>query len=340
MDNNRKLAEDNPINKKSPRSKKRSIKKTKVAKFKPSQNGSKKNLIVIGAAVLIVIIISALIFSTLTSLFSTESYYVLNTNIKAKERITPDMVVMRETAAGTGPVNALKMEHIQRGDIYSRYPLYAGDVVAYSNAGVLSGQTLGIPDDWSVTSFSISSTDAVGGILGKGDYVDLLGVNEEEGARYIAYNMLILDVKFVNEQYDGNVNGETIIGELMHYTVGMPAKEVALLHSALLSYKNTKVIKAPYLLNYAKRDVSDLDTAFKYGPEIGNIDLFLGSDPTFTDVERDETGRPIKVIEEQNQDNYIEDKDGSELPVIEEELENENEIIEIEVEEVETEQGN
>lgn len=271
-------------------------KRIKKAKF-TGENKSRKNLVLVGGAIALVIGLSAIIFVTLSSLFSTESYYVLNQNVKAKQQITSEMVVARETAAGTGPINALKMEDIQRGGVYSRYPLYAGDVVSNSNAGALSGQSLGIPDDWSVTSFSINSTDAVGGTLGKGDYIDIMGINAD-GAQYIFNNLLILEVKFVNEEYDGNLDGQTVVGETIHYTVGMPAKDVAYFQSALFNYMQgensgiIRIIKAPYVINYADRDVSDLDQAFKYGPNVGNIDLIEGTDPTFTDVERDEDGRP------------------------------------------------
>lgn len=352
MDNDkRKIIEDNPVNNKGSKSKRKRVKKTKTAKFNPSRDGSKKNLVIIGISVLVVIFISALIFNTLTTLFSTETYYVLNANVKSKERITPELLAVRETAQGTGPINALTMEEIQRGDIYAKYPLYAGDVIAASNTGPLSGQALGIPDDWSETSFSINSTDAVGGILGRGDYIDILGV-DEDGARYIFNNLLILDVKFVNEAYDTNETGQTIVGELMHYKVGLPAKEVAYLHSALADYTNFKIIKSPYILNYAKRDVSDLDKVFKYGPEVGNIDLFLGTDPTFTPIERDETGKPIKTINPEEVDEREDIKVPE--PVIEETKEKidsnlnkdnlntptNEKIEEIEVEEVENKQGN
>ena len=297
MDNEKRGLIENKTPKKVKRT--RISKRVKKAKF-TGENKSRKNLVLIGGAITLVIILSAIIFVTLSSLFSTESYYVLNQNVKAKQQITPEMVVARETAAGTGPINALKMEHIQRGGVYSRYPLYAGDVVSNSNAGALSGQSLGIPDDWSVTSFSINSTDAVGGTLGKGDYIDIMGVNAN-GAQYIFNNLLILEVKFVNEEYDGNLDGQTIVGETIHYTVGMPAEDVAYFQSALFNYMQgdasgvIRIIKAPYVINYADRDVSGLDQAFKYGPNIGNIDLIEGTDPTFTDVERDEDGRPINV---------------------------------------------
>lgn len=274
------------------------VKKAKKAKF-TGENTSRKNLVLVGGAITLVIGLAAVIFVTLSSLFSTENYYVLNGNIKAKQEIKPEMLVVRETAAGTGPVNALTMEEIQRGGIYSRYPMYAGDVISYSNSGELSGQSLGIPDDWSVTSFSINSTDAVGGTLGKGDYIDIIGINES-GSQYIFNNLLVLEVKFVNAELEENVEGQTIVGETMHYTVGMPAEDIGYFHSALYNFENSsgsgsvKIIKAPYEINYADRDVSDLDEPFLYSPEIGNIDLIEGTDPTFTDVERDESGRPVE----------------------------------------------
>lgn len=288
--------------------KKRSPKKIN---YSPGDKASKKNLVLIGGAATAIIAISAIIFMTLTSLFSTESYYVLNTNVKAKQQITPEMVAVRETAKGTGPVHSLKMEEIQRGGVYSKYPLLAGDVIARSNAGPLSGTPLGIPDDWSVTSFTINSTDAVGGTLGKGDYVDILGVMggdsaNKGNAQYIFNNMLILEVKFINEEIDGEVDGKTIVGEVMHYTVGLPADKVAFLHSAIEKYTTIKMIKAPTEVNYKKRDLSKLDNAFEYGSSTGNLDVFKGSDPTFTEIKRDKDGRPINATKkdepEENED--------------------------------------
>jgi len=343
MDNeNKELLEKSPKKVKKVKKPRRS----KKAKF-TGEKSSKKNLVLISGATLLVIVLSAIIFATLTSLFTTENYYVLNSNVRAKQEITPEMVVSRETAAGTAPVNSLTMEEIQRGGVYSRYPLYAGDVVSYSNAGPLSGQSLGIPDDWSVTSFSINSTDAVGGILGKGDYIDIIGVNDQ-GTQYLFNNVMVLEVKFVNEEYQENTEGQTIVGETMHYTVGMPAEDVAYFQSALYEYiegensGSVKIVKAPYILNYADRDVSDLDSAFKYGPETGNIDLFEGTDPTFTDVERDETGKPV------NQIDLEENKEEENLPEDEEEenssqensenLENTDETLENETSDESTEE--
>lgn len=302
----------------------RKIKKsTKKINYNPNNNGSRKNLVLVSGAAMLVIALSAVIFMTLTSLFSTESYYVLNTNVKAKQQITPEMVVARETAEGTGPVHALTMEEIQRGGVYSKYPLFAGDVVAKSNAGPLSGTPLGIPDDWLVTSFSINSTDAVGGILGKGDYADLIGVNEE-GARYIFNNILILEVKFLNEEYDGTLNGQTVVGEVMHYTIGLPAEDVAYLHDALDKYEVVKMVKSPTEINYQERDLDALKGVFKYGPEIGNIDVFEGTDPTFTQIERDKDGRPINhSSEKKSNQKVIQDETQQENTELDENIEKE-----------------
>lgn len=284
-------------------------KKAQKINYSPGEAGAKKNLVFIIGAAISVVFFAAAIFILLSSMFSTENYYVLNTNVRAKQEITAEMVEPRETAAGTAPVHSLSMEDIQRGGVFSRYPLYAGDVVAKSNAGPLAGSTLGIPDDWVVTSFSINSTDAVGGTLGKGDYVDLLGIkrpngeeSDESDAQYIFNNLLILDVKFINEEYDGMYDGQTIVGETMHYTVGLPADRAAYLHSALDSYSSIKIIKAPLEINYADRNVSDLDEAFRYGPETGNMDVMEGTDPTFTEVERDKDGRPVSKNNNANQD--------------------------------------
>lgn len=278
--------------------------KTKKVNYNPANDGSKKNLILIGGAAVAVIALSIVIFMTLSSLFSTETYYVLNENVKAKHQITPEMVIPRETAEGTAPINALSMEEIQRGGVYSRYPLYAGDVISRSNSGPLSDITAGIPDDWVVTSFTINSTDAVGGILGKGDYADLIGINPdtENGAQYIFNNLMILETKFLNEEYNGGLEGQTVVGETIHYTIGLPADAAGYFHDALTEHSVIKLVKAPQEINYQDRDVSNLKKPFNYNTEVGNIDVFEGTDPTFTQVERDENGRPIIDIEEERQE--------------------------------------
>lgn len=294
----------------------RKVKKnSKKINYNPGQTGSRKNLVLVSGAAALVVIISAIIFMTLTSLFSTESYYVLNSNVKAKQQITPEMVVARETAEGTGPVHALTMEEIQRGGVYSKYPLFAGDVVAKSNAGPLSGTPLGIPDDWSVTSFNINSTDAVGGILGKGDYADLLGINladGNKGAQYLFNNILILEVKFLNEEYDGALDGQTIVGETMHYTIGLPSEQVAYLHHALAEFDSVKMVKSPTEVNYTDRDVSDLDEVFEYGDDTENFDMIDGTDPTFTEVERDENGRPLNKSTKTEETDSVENGENTE----------------------------
>lgn len=278
--------------------------KTKKVNYNPANDGSKKNLVLISGAAVAVIALSIVIFMTLSSLFSTETYYVLNENVKAKQQITPEMVISRETAEGTSPVNALSMEEIQRGGVYSRYPLYAGDVISRSNSGPLSDITAGIPDDWVVTSFTINSTDAVGGILGKGDYADLIGINTEKGtgAQYIFNNLMILETKFLNEEYNGGLEGQTVVGETIHYTVGLPSDAAAYLHDALSKHDVIKLVKAPQEINYQDRDVSGLNKPFNYNSEVGNIDVFEGTDPTFTQVERDEDGRPISNLDEERQE--------------------------------------
>lgn len=286
----------------------RKPRKAKKVNYKIGKDGSKKNLVVFGGIGSAILVFSAGLFILLSSMFSTETYYVLNENIKAKQQVTPEMVVSRETSKGTAPINALSMEEIQRGNVYSKYPLYAGDVVSRSNSGAISDITSGIPDDWSITSFTVNSTDAAGGILSKGDYADVLGIDSQidkvDGSKYIAHNIMILEVKFMNEEYDGAaVEGQTVVGENIHYTVGMPAKDVALFQDAINGdYSTIKVIKTPMESNYQERDLEGLDKLFDFNNSTNPMDEYEGTDPTFTEVERDEEGRPVVPDEEVSED--------------------------------------
>lgn len=263
-------------------------KKTKSIQAKAKTN--KQNILVLGVIGLIVVIVAGTIFVGVSQALSQESYYVLIDDVTAKSPITTTMVVERTTAKGSAPQNALDYNEIQQGNLYARYALYQGDVVSWSNAGPASDTSLGIPDDWAVTTFNVSSDNAVGGSLGRGEYIDIMMVSEGT-SRYAFNNVLILEARTSNQEVTSEEVTE--IGEVVQYTVGMPSEEIAILHAAIDEAMDVIVVKAPMNVKYGDRETSGLGGSYRFDEGVGNIDLFLGSDPTFTPVIRDEKGRPI-----------------------------------------------
>ena len=255
----------------------------------------KKNLaMVVGIAVLIVLLAGGVYFG-LSNVLATESYYVLNADTPAKTQITETMLKEVVTAKNSAPQNAITIAQIRQGNIFTKYPLKAGDVLSASNTGLSLDTGTGIPDTWVVTSFNVNADDAVGGNITKGDYFDIIGVSSETGAKYIFTNVLALEV---NSGQSTTLNGEgevTGLGETLQYVVGMPADNVAQLQHALLKYEKIKLVLSPTSLKYKSRDVSPLNNTFQASQDNNTIDLFNGTDNTFSAVLKDGDGVPITI---------------------------------------------
>lgn len=251
----------------------------------------KRNLIVVVILSILIVALSGGIYYGLSQLLQTESYYVLNQNVKPKMRITADMLDEVVTAKDTAPKNAATKTMVEQGAVYSKYALSKGDIVTPSNAGIDLDIGTGVPEEWSYTSFTINSEDALGGKIGKGDYFDILAVSDDEGAKYIVFNVLALDVNLETVE---SVSGKNIqVGTVLHYIVGMPADKIAEFQYAVSKYGTIKLIKSPNIVRYKKRDISQLGKTFLVDSDTKPIDLYEGTDPTFATVLRDNNTRPV-----------------------------------------------
>ena len=260
----------------------------KISKVKPK----KKNLTLIIALGLVIIAVTLTIFFGLSPLFKTQTYYVLRSDVGAKTQVTTGMLASQTTSAGTAPANAISIQDVQSHKLYTKYALEKGDVIARSNVGSLKNSTDGIPDSWVVTSFTSNSTDSVDGRIQRGSYFDIIGVDSNNQARYLFTDVLALDVSDTTSSSNGKSSGA------YEYTVGMPAKDVALLHSALKKFGTIKLVMAPKSVSYGVRDTSGLGDVQSYnGSDPSNKDLFKGTDSTFAPVKRDKKGQPIKSNE-------------------------------------------
>lgn len=254
----------------------------------------KRNLLVVVSSAVGIVVFAGIVWFALSQLLATESYYVLNQDIGSKTQVLDSMLTKVETAKGTAPKNAITQAQVSGGNIYTKIPLSAGDILTPSNTGLNIDNSTGIPDGWSVTTFSIPTVSAVNGSITKGQYFDIIGVSDSGIAKYIASNILALDVDSGISQAEVTNDSTQSASDIMQITVGMPADKIALLHSALTKYQKIELALAPKSLSYETRDNSYLDGNYNFDDITPGFDLYDGTDSTFSVVKRDENGKPIK----------------------------------------------
>jgi hypothetical protein len=269
----------------------------KAAKVKAPR--PKKNLTLIAIVLLVVVVVTGGLFFTLSTAFKTDTYYILNTDIPAKKPVTTDMLSPVKTSAGTAPANAIGIEQVQRGVVFTKFPLKAKDILTPSNTTGGMSLTTGIPDTWGITSFNITSDNAVGGNIGRGEYFDILGVNPD-GSRFLFLNVLALDV---SQNAGSGTSVNTPVGTVqtsggaiavdMQYIIGMPPEDIAIFHAAEKQFETIKIVKSPYQITYETRNKGALDRIFVLGNAVSVRDLYVGTDATFAEVRRDELGQPV-----------------------------------------------
>lgn len=254
----------------------------------------KRNLLVVVSSAVGIVVFAGIVWFALSQLLATESYYVLNQDIGSKTQVLDSMLTKVETAKGTAPKNAITQAQVSGGNIYTKIPLSAGDILTPSNTGLNIDNSTGIPDGWSVTTFSIPTVSAVNGSITKGQYFDIIGVSDSGIAKYIASNVLALDVDSGISQAEVTNDSTQSASDIIQITVGMPADKIALLHSALTKYQKIELALAPKSLSYETRDNSYLDGNYNFDDITPGFDLYDGTDSTFSIVKRDENGKPIK----------------------------------------------
>lgn len=254
----------------------------------------KKNLLATIGIVAALAFLILLVFLGLRSALETETYYVLNTNVSARTRIEPEMLKEVVVSKDGAPQNAISLSQVEANPIYSKIPLEVGDILTLSNTGLELDTSTGIPDDWVVTSINISADKAAGGQVARGDYFDIIGITDT-GAKYIAVNVLALDVNYSESQSSG-ADGEVTFNEELQYLIGAPAPAAASILDALDGdvFKTIRVVLSPRSILYKERNLDNLNgLVFKSTVDKDIIDLFDGTDRTFTTVLRDNNGRPV-----------------------------------------------
>lgn len=261
----------------------------------------------------IVVCSVALFFVTLLGLqkfVQTETYYVLNQDVPTRTQVSPEMLTPVVTSAGTAPKSAIGLDQVQTGQVYAQYPLHAGDILTTSNVGGLQDISVGIPDDWVVTNFSVNADDAVGGRIKRGTYFDIM-VATPEKSFYPFVNVLALDTTIsmnTTSSADAADTKEAHAGQTTQYVVGMSPQNAAKLQSIVQKYgSNIRLVLSPRANEYKKPNLSDYSGMFSYD---GKEPIWPGenakgeiTDNTFTGPERDKLGKPVKQLEDCSEGN-------------------------------------
>lgn len=273
-------------------------------------------LIGVGAVVLM-----WLVFSFFQQMNATDTYYVLGSDVPAHSQISTDELQKVTTKKGTAPPNAIGKSTVEQGGVYAQYDLLAGDVLTRSNTGGRSSLYNGVSDSWAVTSFTINSSEAVDGNIGRGDYFDILALGSKssgsdatstadvasgKGGSYIYYNVLCLYTTAHKTSSTAKDGTTTTTGESLEYFVAMPPKDIALLQSAISSL-SIKLVMSPRENGYTQPNAKAYDFAtFNYnGRDMKPMNASSCDDTnetsedctdnTFLDVKRNRFGVPYNA---------------------------------------------
>ena len=239
-----------------------------------------------------------IVLALFLNLIQTETYYILNEDAPARAMIYPEMLEPVTVNKGGAPEAAIGLEEVQNGGTFTNFPLLAGDILTASNVGGREDVSVGIPDEWVITNFSVSADDAVGGRIQRGYYFDML-VTDEGGSFYPFVNVLALDTTVDlsgASSADAANTEEAKSGMTSQYVVGMSPENAAKLHSIVSKYSNIKLVLSPRANEYQKPNMQDYTGIFNFNVGDAPVNLGEGTDYTFTQLERDGFGRLIEEL--------------------------------------------
>lgn len=278
-----------------------------IKRKKATATGKRDNtrFLFITIAIISVVLFCATLIG-LQKFFQTETYYILNQDVPTRTQVTPEMLEPVVTSEGTAPQAAIGLSEVQTGQVYAKYPLYAGDILTNSNVGGLEDISVGVPDEWVVTNFSVNADNAVGGRIRRGTYFDIM-VSTPDKSFYPFVNVLALDTTVSMSgasSADAIDTEEAHAGQTTQYVVGMSPENAAKLQNIMQKYgQNVKLVLSPRANEYRKPALADYSGVFTFDDnsaqpvwpgESANGEI---TDNTFSGLERDKFGKPVKQPE-------------------------------------------
>lgn len=267
------------------------------------------NWLLIGIIIAIALTLFVVVTLAALKFFQTETYYVLNTDVPTRTQVTSEMLSPVTTSEGTAPKAAIGIGEVQSGEVYTQYPLVAGDILTASNVGSRSDISNGIPDSWVVTNLSVSADNAVGGRIQRGTYFDIM-VTDANGSSYPFVNVLALDTTVDLSDASSSDAAETEeahAGQTTQYVVGMSPQDAARLQHVIQQYGGNggiRLVLSPRQNEYAQPQLSDYTGIFAYNRDSdAPVNEGANTDYTFTDVQRDKFGKPVEQVQNCSQGN-------------------------------------
>ena len=267
--------------------------------------------------IIVIVIAMAVALTGTLAFFSkviqTETYWVLGQSVPQRSQVTPDMLVEVEVNKGGAPLTVenggitLTDVEVSTGNVFTRIPLQAGDLVTTSNTtSGLSDIRVGLPDDWTVTSFSVPADNAAGGRITRGTYFDMMVYDSDSGKAFFPFvNLLALDtsVSLSGASSANAVNTqEAKMGQTELYYVGMPPSKIAEFETLVKSGVEIKLFLTPIQNDYNDPNLDlytneDGSKMFEFDMNDYELtDSSFGVNSTFERYERDEFGRPLSFL--------------------------------------------
>lgn len=231
------------------------------------------------------------LFVILSQVTSTSTYYVLKSDVAARSQITEDMLSPIVVSSGGAPANALGKDALVAAPLYAKYFLHSGDILTKSNTeSSLNGLSAGLPENFVIGTFTSPASFAAGGKIKRGDYVDLIVVQNEQ-ASYFLQHVLVLDATVnldnstgsASANADGSVTSAADSSAIRNgiptlYTVGLSPQDAAKLAVATQS-----TIYVVLSANQTNDDVEPMDITVDLSSLNGLIENSgAGTDNTFS----------------------------------------------------------
>lgn len=140
------------------------------------------------------------------------TYYVMKNSVAARTQVTLSMLTPVSTSATGVPPTALSLNSFAAGNLYTRIPLKAGDVISSSVVGAYQSLTASLPDGYMVASLQVAPGDAVGGRVKSGDYIDIASISSSGHAiaKIVLHHVLVLDVTVAPGTISNAANSNTL----------------------------------------------------------------------------------------------------------------------------------
>lgn len=190
------------------------------------------------------LISAGVIFSLLSAVSSTASYWMIRegVTVAARQSITPDMLVEVNVPREGAPLNTVTLAQISAAadseslddDFFALYTLTAGDIITKNNVSTLVGMgSADMPEGTVLASFKASPSSAAGGMIKEGNYIDIAIVYQIGSDYYASFILSKVQVVKATADLDGASSAEDVAGSALGapvlYTVAVSPKQAAAL---------------------------------------------------------------------------------------------------------------